>query len=334
MDSLEPQYSCPAGSKLFNDIKSSNNQDWQDHLDQAEEFFSILDDISGVGADETEFHASFDPYFDNLSSRQCHGKPLPCKLVNGANTTTCITQEMADTVYRLGHWEYSQMYRDHPDSLPSSAARYGVWPAELAAHLREVMSGKRETLYLHNVAHDGSVSLLLSILQLEEMVWPGMGAEVVFELYKKDDDDDKKPRPSRASGELVRRQECSDNGCFRELAKHPTAASSICPTYTVATTEAVPTWPPECASEGIKAACSCLEVDAASHTESPVAPEPEGENESESRYYVRVLFGGQVLKSSSPTLGYMDMIPADTLLGYFDALVGKEASLVKGNCAA
>lgn len=47
------------------------------------------------------------------------------------------------------------------------------------------MSGKQDILYLHNFAHDGSVSRLLSILQIDVMVWPGMGSEVVFELYKK-----------------------------------------------------------------------------------------------------------------------------------------------------
>jgi acid phosphatase len=39
--------------------------------------------------------------------------------------------------------------------------------------------------YSHNVAHDGSVSRLLAILQIDVMVWPGMGSEVVFEVWKK-----------------------------------------------------------------------------------------------------------------------------------------------------
>ena len=248
MDSLEPQYSCPAGEELFDSIKSSDNQEWQRHLDEAGDLFRELDGISGVPADDSGFHVSFDHYFDNLSSRQCHAKPLPCKLVDDVNTTTCITQEMADAVYRLGHWEYSQMYRDNRSSLSASASLYGVWVAELAVHLREVIDGKRDTIYFHNVAHDGSVSRLLSLLQLEKMVWPGMGAEVVFELYKKRDWGFRKDSPS-------------ENG-----------------------------------------------------------------------YYVRVLFGGQVFKSSSPTLGTMDMVPVRTLLGYLDALVGKKASLVKDRC--
>ncbi len=159
--------------------------------------------------------------------------------MNGSNSTTCVTQDLADAVYRLGHWEYSQIYRDSKKSLAASTATYGVWVAELAAHLREVVEGKRHTIYFHNVAHDGSVSRLLSILQLDEMVWPGMGAEIVFELYR---------------------------------------------------------------------------------------------NKKTQGYYVRVLFGGQVLKSSNPLLGQMDMVPIDTLLGYFDTLVGPKAILVRGHC--
>jgi hypothetical protein len=93
--------------------------------------------------------------------------------------------------------------------------------------------------YRHNIAHDGSISRLLSILQIEKMVWPGMGSEVVFELYSKND---------------------------------------------------------------------C--------------------------YFLRVLWGGQVLRSSLPAFGSMDMVPFATVLGYFDGLVGVRASKVPGLCAA
>lgn len=59
-------------------------------------------------------------------------------------------------------------------------------------------------------------------------------------------------------------------------------------------------------------------------------PEPEPTGGSE--YVVRVLWMGQVLRSSNPNLGVMDMLPLETLLAYFDGLVGKEGALVKGKC--
>ena len=48
--------------------------------------------------------------------------------------------------------------------------------------------------------------------------------------------------------------------------------------------------------------------------------------------YVRILWGGEVLQSSYPVLGRMDMLPLDTLLGYFDELVGVGAKKVPGLC--
>ncbi|KAK7418428.1 hypothetical protein QQX98_003920 [Neonectria punicea] len=268
VDSLEPQYTCKVGSVLFDEIKSSSNAEWQRHLTKGRALFATLDDISGVPADDVGFHESFDHYFDNLSARQCHGKPLPCKLVDGKNSTTCVDQDMTDAVYRMGQWEYSQIYRDASLSLAASSATYGVWIAELASHLRAVIDGEQTTLYLHNFAHDGSVSRLLSILQIDVMVWPGMGSEVVFELYKKNArkhrNDDPAPTPS-ATG------------------------------------------------------------DAADSKSSSVPS-------SKSGYYVRVLFMGQILRSSNPSLGLLDMVPVETVLAYFDGLAGEKASLIKGKC--
>ena len=42
--------------------------------------------------------------------------------------------------------------------------------------------------------------------------------------------------------------------------------------------------------------------------------------------FIRILWGGVVLRSSSPTLGLVDLRPVDTLLGYFDELAGMGAA--------
>ncbi|KAI1862375.1 uncharacterized protein JN550_010237 [Neoarthrinium moseri] len=254
VDSLEPAYACTVGSTLFSDIKSSANAAWAEHLTAAAGLYAALDAISGVPASDSGFHASFDHYYDNLSARQCHAKALPCNVTSGS----CVTQEQAHEVYRLGQWEYSQIYRDAPVSLAASVSSYGVWIAELAAHMRSVISGTNDILYFHNVAHDGSISRLLSVLQIEEMVWPGMGSEIIFELYKRTD---------RSSDSRV---------------------------------------PPT--SRQLRWA------------------------EGQGGFYVRVLFGGKTLKSSNPSLGLISMLPVETLLAYFDGLVGENASLVKGKC--
>jgi hypothetical protein len=40
----------------------------------------------------------------------------------------------------------------------------------------------------------------------------------------------------------------------------------------------------------------------------------------QAKRYVRVLWGGKVLRSSNPSLGLIDMLDLDVLLGYFDKL--------------
>ena len=241
IDSLEPTYACPASNTAFSSFgPGSSDPTWTSHLTASQHLTTRLDAVSGVPPTASGWHTSFDHYFDNLSARLCHGFPLPC---NATNPTLCVSPADADEVFRLGEWEYSWTYREAPGSLTASAASYGIWIEELAEHLRGFagdVAGAREVLYRHNVAHDGSVSRLLSVLQIDVMVWPGMGSEVVFELYS------------------------GDGGAW----------------------------------------------------------------------FVRVLWGGQTLRSASPALGLMDMVPLEKLLAYFDGLVGRRASLVKGLCGS
>ena len=238
IDSLEPAYSCAAASKLSSSYGvGSTATNWTAHLTAAKPLFNSLDAISGIASDSTDWHKSFDHYYDNLSSRQCHAKPLPCSI---NDTTSCVSQEQANTVYRLGQYEYSFIYRDSPQSLQASVGSYGVFLAELAQNIRDGISGTSPVVYRHNVAHDGSVSRLLSILQIDQMVWVGMGSEVVFEIYSK----------------------VSNAG----------------------------------------------------------------------KRYLRILWGGQILQSSNPTLGKVDMLDVDVFLAYIDGLVGKGASKVVDFC--
>ena len=234
IDSLEPTYTCAASSSLMSTYGvGSTAANWTAHLNASAALFNKLDTVSGVNRTDPDWHQWFDHYFDNLSARLCHQKPLPCNASNGQ----CISSADAAAVFRRGEYEYSFLWRDSPSSLAAATGIYGVYVAELAANLRGVVAGTNAMMYRHNIAHDGSVSPLLAILQVDVMVWPGMGAEVVFELYRK-------------------------SGCW----------------------------------------------------------------------YVRVLWGGQVLRSSNPSLGVMNMLPVATLLGYFDGLAGVNASKIPGLC--
>jgi 2-phosphoxylose phosphatase len=229
IDSLEPTYTCSAADEAYSSYGvGSTNPAWIAHLIQSKTLYAKLDQVSAVDVLDPNWHNWFDHYFDNLSSRLCHAKPLPC---NAKNSSLCITEEDADAVFRRGEYEYSFIYRDSEQSLAASTASFGVWVAELASNMRQVMSGAGTVIYRHNIAHDASVSKLLSILQVDVMVWPGMGSEVVFELYSK-----------------------------------------------------------------------------------------------------QVLWGGQIMRSSNPSLGLLDLVPAQTFLAYIDGLVGRLARKVPGLC--
>jgi len=251
IDSLAPSYSCPAASSLYSSYGvGSTAADWTRHLTATAPLFASLDAISGVPIDSSEWHTWFDHYYDNLSARQCHAKPLPCNITNPA---LCVSQAQADTVYRLGQYEYSFIYRDSPLSLQAAAASYGVYMAELVQNMRSALARQNPVLYRHNVAHDGSLARLLSFLQVEQMVWVGMGSEVVFEVYRR------------------KGYETTGGTSGREKA------------------------------------------------------------------YLRILWGGRVMRSSNTSLGNkdgeVDMIDLEVFLGYVDGLVGRKASKVVGNCA-
>ena len=173
-----------------------------------------------------------------LREAQFHALNTSIDFQQTTNSTNCVTPSTANTVFRLGLYEYSYIYRSCPQSLSASTASYGVYIAELAQNIRDNISGASPIIYKHNVAHDGSLAMLLSILQVDVMIWPGLGAELVFEIY-------------------------NQNG----------------------------------------------------------------------ERFVRILWGGSLFRSSNPELGLVDMLPLDTLLSYFDELVGVGASKVPDMCA-
>jgi hypothetical protein len=337
IDSLEPQYSCPTGSGLFNSIRSGAG--WNEHLTAAAPLFSTLDNISGVPPSDSGWHVSFDHYYDNLSARQCHAKPLPCKVVNGASSATCITQDLADDVYRLGHYEYSYIYRDDSRSLQASAATFGVWIAELSNNIRSYIAGKSDIIYRHNIAHDGSMSRLLSIMQLDMMVWPGMGSEVVFEVYKKEESTPTSSASTLVTSTPTIAPNCNRDNCLRQFIQQTAVVSDFCKTYTTAvpSSTSLPSFVSQCGGNAsrLSSACSCVTSTpsaTATSTSAQATPTGGSGDGSQSGFYVRVLWGGQVLRSSNPSLGYMDMLPLETLLEYFDGLAGRDASRVRANC--
>lgn len=105
--------------------------------------------------------------YDNLSAKQCHGKPLPCSL---NNTAICTPQEDADAIYRLGNYEYayksviafslvlvladgddeySYRWRMAENSTLYSALTMGAWFIELQDHINGKIDGSNNVKYFH-----------------------------------------------------------------------------------------------------------------------------------------------------------------------------------------
>ncbi|KAL1407401.1 hypothetical protein Q8F55_006833 [Vanrija albida] len=180
-DSLEPAFSCPLQGQV-NSAYEGSNPDWTAHLTASADLRARFNAVSGISADDGGgWHTSWDHPYDNLSAKQCHGKPLPCS-VNA--TAVCVSEADADAIYRLGNWEYAYRWRGATNSTLYSALKMGAWFRELVGHMDGAVSGENKIKYLHNFAHDGSVSPVLGLLQIAHPVWPGMGSEVVFELWE------------------------------------------------------------------------------------------------------------------------------------------------------
>ncbi|KAI8805409.1 histidine phosphatase superfamily [Cladochytrium replicatum] len=124
------------------------------------------------------------PLYQQYSAVDSLQPQYSCSYVDGVRSgfqfeLDCALDGDADSLQALGRiewrlYEYSCIFRDAPQSLEYARTKYGVYFVELVQHMRHVISGECEVMYRHNVAHDGSISPVLSFLQVDEMVWPGM----------------------------------------------------------------------------------------------------------------------------------------------------------------
>ncbi|KJE05011.1 acid phosphatase [Cryptococcus gattii NT-10] len=153
-DSLEPSISCALKNTVASAITDISSE-WGVHLDSSLELRKRFFNVSGIEWDnDAGWSTSWDHPYDNLSAKQCHGKPLPCSL---NDTAICTSQEDADAIYRLGNYEYAY-----------NALTMGAWFRELQGHMNGKIDGSNNVKYFHNFAHDGSVSPVLGVLQIDQ----------------------------------------------------------------------------------------------------------------------------------------------------------------------
>ena len=81
-------------------------------------------------------------YLSERHPRRRMPVPFFCLFVN-----PYIVTLQADTVYRLGNWEYSYLYRDAPASTAYSALKYGAWVLELKEHMQASVAGRSKVSF-------------------------------------------------------------------------------------------------------------------------------------------------------------------------------------------
>jgi len=99
IDSLVPGYVCPRADQLR--AKYQSVPAWTSHLVDHRHLKARLDKVLGT-AGYSKFSTWYDPYFDILTSRMCHGHPLPCNQATGE----CVSEADAASVFEIGDFEY------------------------------------------------------------------------------------------------------------------------------------------------------------------------------------------------------------------------------------
>jgi acid phosphatase len=181
VDSMDGGYPCPAADR-YEEAKRQTPA-WQEHLDKTADLRARLEAVlsTDTSDDAEAWRESFDHYADYFQGRQCHGLPLPC---HPSNTSLCVTQADIDTVSSLGDWEWDFTWRAQPNAKQHIRAARGVLIAEMLDMLSRKAAGQTKIRYAHLFGHDGELGPLLGSLGVPFLRWPGMGAEIVFELYK------------------------------------------------------------------------------------------------------------------------------------------------------
>ncbi|VVT56074.1 uncharacterized protein SAPINGB_P004785 [Magnusiomyces paraingens] len=181
IDTLNSNYPCGGADNLRKEIE--NDEAWKNHLNEKKELFQKLDNITGIDPLNKEWHTWFDHYFDNLSFRFCHDLPYPC------NKEACISSEVALEVFDVGNWEYNYIYTKSNKSILYSVAR-SLFLFEVFQNIQNKIMKLDSIKYRHNIAHDNTIASLLGALQITNLKWPGLGSEIVFELYRKENNPD------------------------------------------------------------------------------------------------------------------------------------------------
>ncbi|EIW81638.1 phosphoglycerate mutase-like protein [Coniophora puteana RWD-64-598 SS2] len=179
IDSLVPSYSCPVANAIRSAYQLA--PEWTEHLLRNQDLQTRLGETLGVKGLQA-WMSWYDHFFDTLTSRTCHGHPLPCN-ASGA----CVLEEDAMRVFALGDWEYNYIWNAAENASEYTRLTFGVMFKELADNLKRFQAGKETYKLRLYIGHDGSMIRLASGLGLganTPLRWPAMGSEVHIEVWR------------------------------------------------------------------------------------------------------------------------------------------------------
>jgi hypothetical protein len=176
VDTVNEGYPCGAISSTLSQLEST--AEWQQHLDVTADLRSKLGSM--LGATESAWQTTFDHFSDNFQARLCNGYELPCSV---SDPSQCVTQEMADEVFRAGDWEWNYYWRTNPYAKKYIQVVEGEFIGEVVAGLQAVQQGRSTIDYAHIFIHDGDLGPVLGALGIDMLRWPAMASNIAFEVW-------------------------------------------------------------------------------------------------------------------------------------------------------
>ena len=176
-DSVDQGFPCPSRSRLLSNIQSTDEWNW--HLAGTQ---GLRDRLAALfDADNTDWMSTFDHFADNFQARLCNGYRLPCKI---NHPSECVTEDQAYQVFRAGDWEWNYWWhRSQNSSTRYIQVTEGLFLKEITARFEAIANGTLDRVYSHTFIHDGDLGPILGALGIRQLRWPGMGANIAFEIW-------------------------------------------------------------------------------------------------------------------------------------------------------
>ncbi|KAI9375060.1 histidine phosphatase superfamily [Aspergillus egyptiacus] len=182
VDTINRGFPCPARDQILARIQST--PEWNDHINVTSGLRNTLADLFDAREDPA-WMETWDHFADNFQGRLCNGYQLPCRV---EDESRCVTDQQAEEAFRAGDWMYNYWWRRNPYVADYITVIEGMFIAELVRNFEAVQQGRSPVVYRHTFAHDGDVAPMLGALGIRALRWPGMGANVAFEIWETSDD--------------------------------------------------------------------------------------------------------------------------------------------------